>query len=248
MNTMMLNHIIHGDCEQIMKYIEDESIGLIVTSPPYNMREPKGRNFNQSVCGKWKNAALIRGYDGHDDYMPRDEYVTWQQRVLHECLRILRPDGAIFYNHKRRIRKGLIVDPQDIVTKEFPLRQIIIWQRSGGMNFNSAFFLPTYEEIYLICKPAFKLAPKKNVYGDVWTIDHHQSRNNQHPAPFPLELAFKCISSVGRGPVLDPFLGSGTTAVAAIQAGLSWIGIEKSIQYVEMALERLGLDEYLSEE
>ena len=59
------------------------------------------------------------------------------------------------------------------------------------------------------------------------------------PAPYPLELAQRCIESVGHGPVLDPFLGSGTTAVAAEMLGVEWIGIEKSPAYVEYANERI---------
>ena len=127
-------------------------------------------------------------------------------------MRVLQDDGAIFYNHKWRVQNGLLQDPQDIV-EGFPIRQIIIWQRNGGINFNAGYFLPTYEVIYLIAKPKFKLAKKANALGDVWNIP--QEKNNPHPAPFPLELAQRCIESVDDGTVLDPFLGSGTTALAA---------------------------------
>ena len=65
-------------------------------------------------------------------------------------LRVLKPDGALFYNHKPRVQRGLLEDPQDIFGNEnFPLRQIIIWRRKGGINFNPGYFLPTYECIYL---------------------------------------------------------------------------------------------------
>ena len=64
-------------------------------------------------------------------------------------MRVLKPTGAIFYNHKWRIQKGLLQDRADIVN-DFPVRQIIIWQRAGGINFNPGYFLPTYEVIYLI--------------------------------------------------------------------------------------------------
>ncbi len=151
-------------------------------------------------------------------------------------MRVLRPDGAIFYNHKWRVQKGLLQDRSDIV-EGFPVRQIIIWHRSGGINFNKGYFLPNYEVIYLIAKPDFKLASKANALGCVWKIN--QESKNPHPAPFPVELAENCIMSVDEGVVLDPFIGSGSTAVAAEKNNREWIGIDQSSEYIEMARKRI---------
>ena len=232
-----LQGIIHcGDCIEEMNKLEAGSVRVVVTSPPYNLKNSTGNGMKDGRGGKWSNAALINGYDNHHDTMPHDQYVKWQRNCLTAMMRLLRDDGAIFYNHKWRVQDGLLQDRQDIVSG-FPVRQIIIWQRSGGINFNAGYFLPTYEVIYLIAKPKFKLAPKANAMGDVWTIP--QEKNNPHPAPFPLELAQRCLEAVGAGPVLDPFLGSGTTAVAAERLSLSWMGIEKSPAYCEIARQRL---------
>ena len=152
-------------------------------------------------------------------------------------MRVLREDGAIFYNHKWRVQGGLLQDRADIV-QGFPVRQIIIWQRSGGLNFNPGYFLPTYEVIYLIAKPNFRLAPKANALGDVWRIP--QEANNPHPAPFPVELAQRCINSTTGQIVLDPFIGSGTTAMAAEMARRAWIGMEISADYCKLASERIN--------
>src|SRR5260364_404403 len=76
------------------------------------------------------------------------EYVAWQRACLIEMLRLLPEHGAIFYNHKWRVQDGLLQDRHDIVG-QFPVRQIIIWRRKGGINFNAGYFLPTYEVIYL---------------------------------------------------------------------------------------------------
>ncbi len=152
-------------------------------------------------------------------------------------VRILSNDGAIFYNHKWRVQRGLLQDRSDIV-EGFPVRQILIWERAGGINFNPGYFLPNYEVVYLIAKPDFKLAPKANALGCVWRIK--QESNNPHPAPFPVELAARCIEAVGDGLVLDPFMGSGTTAIAAENVGLNWIGIEKSPAYTAMANDRIN--------
>lgn len=228
--------IVHcGDCVEVMARIPAGSIDLIVTSPPYNLRNSTGNGMKDGRGGKWKNAALINGYDDHDDTMPHDEYVAWQRRCLTGMMRLLREDGAIFYNHKWRVQGGLLQDRSDIVVG-FPVRQIIIWQRQGGINFNPGYFLPTYEVIYLICKPGFRLAPKGNAVGDVWHIP--QEENNPHPAPFPVELAQRCINATQAQIVLDPFMGSGTTAIASELCRRQWIGIEKSKEYCKLAKER----------
>ena len=168
--------------------------------------------------------------------MPHEEYVEWQRASLSSMMRILKEDGAIFYNHKWRVQGGLLQDRHDIVSG-FPVRQIIIWKRDGGINFNPGYFLPTYEVIYLICKPKFQLAPKSNALGDVWQIP--QESNNPHPAPFPIELAQRCISATEAKVVLDPFMGSGSTAIAADICGRKWIGFDLSKEYCKLARERI---------
>jgi modification methylase len=192
--------------------------------------------------GKWENAKLLEGYQSHNDMMPHEEYVDWQRRCLTAMLRVLRHDGAIFYNHKWRVQGGLLQDRSDIV-KDFPVRQIIIWKRAGGINFNAGYFLPTYEVIYLICKPDFELAPKANAMGDVWQIP--QESNNPHPAPFPIELAQRCIDSTEAKIVLDPFIGSGSTAIAAEACKRNWIGFEISSDYCKLARERIHITKKL---
>lgn len=229
--------IHQGDCVEFMDKIPVESVDVVVTSPPYNLKNSTGNGMKDSRGGKWPAAELVNGYKTHGDNMPHDEYVEWQRVCLRSMMRVLRQDGAIFYNHKWRVQGGLLQDRQDIVNG-FPVRQIIIWQRSGGINFNPGYYLPTYEVIYLIAKPDFRLAPKANALGDVWHIP--QESNNPHPAPFPVELAQRCIASTTGSVVLDPFLGSGTTAMAAVMERREWIGIEISEDYCKMARERIS--------
>ena len=229
--------IHQGDCVETMNRLPPESVDLIVTSPPYNIKNSTGNGLKNGSGGKWPKAELIKGYASHDDAMPHDQYVEWQRECLRAMMRVLRKDGAIFYNHKRRVQLGLLQDRQDIVDG-FPVRQIIIWQRSGGINFNAGYFLPTYEVIYLIVKPDFRLAPKANRFGDVWKIP--QESSNPHPAAFPVELAQRCIVSTTAKIVLDPFMGSGTTAIAAEMEQRQWIGIEISEDYCKLARERIA--------
>lgn len=228
------NHL--SNCEDFLRKIPSESISCIVTSPPYNLKNSTGNGMKDGRGGKWPNATLQNGYENHNDIMPHEEYVKWQRECLTEMYRVLKDDGVIFYNHKWRVQNGLIQDRSDIVSG-FPVRQIIIWRRSGGINFNDGYFLPTYEVIYMICKPKFKLKKGANKLGDVWEIT--QAKNNPHPAPFPVELAQRCIESTNEGIVLDPFMGSGSTAIAAIGLNREWVGIDNSKKYVDMANERI---------
>jgi hypothetical protein len=89
----------------------------------------------------------------------------------------------------------------------------------------------------LICKPDFNLAPGANAFGDVWRI--FQETGNPHPAPFRVELAQRCIESTMSDIVLDPFMGSGSTAIAAEGCGRSWIGSEISQEYCKLANRRI---------
>ena len=135
-------------------------------------------------------------------------------------------------------------DRQDIV-QGFPIRQIIIWRRKGGINFNKGYFLPTYEVIYLIAKPKFQLASKANSFGDVWEFT--QEMKNGHPAPFSVQLIDRIICSTHAELVLDPFMGSGTTAVAAMGNNRDFIGIDISPDYCEMAAHRIEKNKTQSE-
>ena len=230
------NKIICEDTITAMKRIPDGSIDLIVTSPPYNLKNSTGNGMKDGRGGKWANAALQKGYANYNDNMPHGEYVEWQRDCLREMFRIIPEDGAIFYNHKWRVQGGVLQDRQDIV-KDFPVRQIIIWRRKGGLNFNAGYFLPTYEVIYLIAKPKFKLVPKANAHGDVWEFT--QEMKNGHPAPFPVNLIDRIIASTHAKIVLDPFMGSGTTAVSAINNGIDYVGIDISPDYYKMAKKRI---------
>ena len=232
----LLNKIICGDILSIIKTIPANAVDLIVTSPPYNLKNSTGNGMKDGRGGKWKNAELVNGYADYNDNMPHDLYVKWQRECLTEMWRVLSDTGAIFYNHKWRVQNGLLQDRQDIVSG-FPVRQIIIWRRKGGINFNAGYFLPTYEVIYLIAKPKFKLLPKANSYGDIWEFT--QEMKNGHPAPFPVALINRVISSTNAKIILDPFMGSGTTAIAALQNKRDYIGIELSQKYCDMAEERI---------
>ena len=242
----ILNSILNGDSLEIMRKMSDKSIDLIITSPPYNLLNSTGNGLKKNTkTGKWKNAAIKNGYEEYEDNMPYEKYIYWQRECVSEMCRIVKDDGAIFYNNKNRVQNGLLQDRGEIV-RGFPLRQIITWKRSGAINFNPGYFLPTTEQIYLICKKPFKLVKGANKFTDVWEIT--QEMKNPHPAPFPEALIDRIISSTEGKIILDPFAGSGTTGVSAQKFRRNFILIDKSEKYCRMMQARLRGEDWKKNE
>ena len=182
------------------------------------------------------------GYEGYEDNLPYDEYIAWQKQCVAEMLRLIKDDGVVFYNNKNRVQHGLLEDRSEIL-QEFPLRQIITWKRNGGVNMNNGYFVPSCEQIYMLCHKDFKLAPLANRFTDVWSIS--QETNNPHPAPFPVALADRIMQSTTGKLVLDPFGGSGTTAISAKRFNRDFILIEQSTEYCKMAERRInGMEDW----
>ena len=225
----MIDTIIHGDVLDVMKKMKSASIDLIITSPPYNIS-----SYLKTHSNHWGD-KMKDGYDLHGDDMPKDEYVTWQRKIITECLRVLKDTGALFYNHKKSIRDGIMVNHSDILNG-FPVRQEIIWDRGGGLNQNLVYFTPSYESIYMIPNKNFTRL-RKHPIRDVLKIN--PDVNNDHPAPFPVELPLQIINVTDAKVILDPFMGSGSTAVAAVRAGRHYIGIEQSPKYIQQAMTRI---------
>ena len=222
-----------GVKEDVDRLLDGHAVTVVVTSPPYNLLNTTGAFPVRGAA--WPMNTIQYGYPTHSDNMPHKEYVVWQRKCLELMMDTLDDDGAIFYNHKWRVQDGVMQDRADIVTG-FPVRQIIIWDRGGSINFSDAFFLQNYEVIYLIAKPKFKLAPKASHIGAVWRVGPEQ--DNDHPAPFPIAIPERCIESTHEGDVYDPFVGSGTTLIAAERQNRTCYAMELEPQYVDMAIAR----------
>jgi DNA modification methylase len=240
--------IYHGDCREVMADLDPGGFDMVFTSPPYNLGVTAGGGFGhysdeaglrqRGGGGKWTGGALAHGYAEHDDAMPVGEYEEWQRQVLKDCWAQLSNSGAIFYNHKPRVQARQLWNPLDL-NPGLPVRQIITWARSGGVNFAPTHYVPTYEWIVIFAKADWRLKSKAaSGVGDVWRIP--QESNPDHPAPFPLRLPATAIDSAGPRAVLDPFMGSGTTLRAAKDAGIRGVGIEQSEHYCEIAVQRLA--------
>ena len=237
--------IYHGDCMEVMPTLGQ--FDMAFTSPPYNLGVSSGGSFGhynwttanmkaRGGGGKWHGGALADGYADHDDAMVPADYEDWQRTVLTELWEHV--TGAIFYNHKPRVQSSTLWTPL-VLNPGLPLRQIITWARAGGVNFAPTHYLPTSEWIMVMARPEWRLKNKgASGIGDVWRVN--QESGTEHPAPFPIGLPARAIESVGPSSVIDPFMGSGTTLRAALDAGIPATGIELSERYCELAVKRLA--------
>ena len=236
------NRIYNIDVMDGLKLLDDNSIDLIITSPPYNKAGLNGIQKGK----KWKG-TIDYNDDVSVDNIPEDEYQKWQIDFLNECFRVLKSDGSMFYNHKNRIHKGEIVSPYQWLFKtKFKIRQEIIWDRGSTNNVNTCRFLPMTELVFWLTKTT-----KPNFYRSLTTKYTNETssfpfeKNTKHPAPFPIDLPnniMDCIPSKENNNiiVLDPFMGSGTVALAALQHNFEYIGFEKFKIYVDMTNERIN--------
>mgnify|MGYP001617941957 CR=1 FL=1 len=232
----LISEIIHGDALKILKALDSNFIDVGITSPPYNKQEKhKG----------WlvKNVK----YDSYIDAKTEDEYQQDQINVLNEIFRVTKEGGSFFYNHKTRWERGQMIHPMEWLAKtKWTIRQEIIWDRMIAANIRGWRFWQVDERIYWLYKPIAsnkigkELESKHALLTSIWRLP--PERSNPHPAPFRIELPARIIASIldeRDGIVIDPYCGSGTTLVAAKLLNKKFIGIDISIEYIELAKNRL---------
>lgn len=262
---MELNKIYMQSSENMFQ-IPDNSVDLIVTSPPYNINIQYG---NKTKGGK---VTESKGKKYKDD-LPEFQYRELLDKVFKECKRVLKPNGSIWINIKNRTKNGVVEPPfwiQEYFEEMF-LKNLIIWNFDWGGSTSSR-FAPRYEYVFWytadnkeytfnlddVKVPALNYRPDryKNQLknpSDVWRIPMVSGNFNErtdHPAQYPEKLIERIIltGSNINDVVLDPFMGSGTTAVVAAKLNRNYIGFEIEPEYIKMATERLGGIKYEQEE
>lgn len=251
----IINKIHHGKWEDVMPQIPDNSIDLIITSPPYN-------------ANLGSNKLKKNGYDSYDDNMPYTEYLDWMDKLFTECYRALNKSGRICVN------VGDLANGSTPTHADFTVRMrdkhnfipitTIVWNKSqignvtswGSWKSPSQPSFPTpFEFIIVMAKET------KNHEGDPTKItvskeDFMRSSNAlwefppdtrmmelyQHPAAFPPELPRRLIHQLSyEGDiVLDPFSGSGTVCSVAKRLNRRYVGIEMSEKYVRISRDRVA--------
>lgn len=249
--------IMHeGDCRDLLPQFPDDSVKLIVTSPPYNL----GKSYE-------KRLRL-------------SDYVAQQKEIIAHCVRVLRHDGSLCWQVGNYVQ-GNKITPLDIIL--YPifhqlgllLRNRIIWTFDHGLHASKR-FSGRYETILWFTKSdgyTFNLDavrvpqkyPQKKYFkgprkgelsgnplgknpGDVWIIPNVKANHvekTEHPCQFPVELVERLVLALTneREWVLDPFLGVGSSAIAALIHGRRAAGAEIFPEYVRTARERIALAE-----
>jgi site-specific DNA-methyltransferase (adenine-specific) len=230
--------IYNEDCIAGMQKLADNSIDCIITSPPYNLTNLRGKIKVSSHTTPNVNI----NYDVYDDDMPEQEYQQWQINVVNECMRVLKPTGSLFYNHKIRRWAGVLYHPWDFLSKtNATLYQQIIWDRRNSSNVRKEYLLPTTELIFWFRKGKPYVNKDAAIHKtEVWAIPSERM-NRLHPAPYPIDLPTNCILLATKegDTILDPFAGSGTTLLAAKNLNRNAIGYEVSADYCELMKDRL---------
>ncbi|GMQ92841.1 MAG: site-specific DNA-methyltransferase [Acidimicrobiia bacterium] len=236
----VVDHLFHGSSES-MHQIPDNCVALMVTSPPYNV----GKDY--------------------DEDLDIDEYLQLLNGVFTETFRVLEPGGRVAVNVANLGRKPYIPLNQYVsalLTEiGFDLRGEIIWQKAKSAGGSCAWGSwqsaknPTLRDIHEYVIVASKGSYARVRRGEdtiskdefldatvsIWNILPESARRVGHPAPFPVELPRRLIElyTFEADLVLDPFLGSGTTAVAAVESRRHYVGYELDAGYIDIAERRI---------
>ena len=246
MSDMRCDVIYCGDSRH-MAQVEDGSVQLIVTSPPYNVGKPYGE---------------------HDDEMPLEKYLAFLGGVWQECRRVLCKGGRIAINVANTGRQPYIplnaLIARQMLELGLFMRGEIVWDKGPSVGVSTAWgsfarasnpvLRDVHEYILVFCKDSFQLkggAGQESGIANqdfvdwtrsIWQFPTESARRVGHPAPFPEELPRRLILLYTNEEdlVLDPFVGSGTTALAAKKLGRHYIGYDISKEYCHLARRRLS--------
>jgi site-specific DNA-methyltransferase (adenine-specific) len=237
-------NIIFNKSAEKMDDLIDNCVSLTVTSPPYNVGKLSDNNLSD------------------------EDYWKLMRQCFKEVYRVTESGGRLVLNVANLGRKPYIpfsnMFTDLMLDLGFLMRGEIIWQKSKGANANFAWGSwlsasnPVIRDIHEYCLVFSKEGMSKGSKGkstiekdefmestlSIWNINPARAKKIGHPAPFPVELAERFINlySYEKDLILDPFIGSGTTALAASKLKRSYIGYEVNAEYCELAEKRLAED------
>lgn len=235
--------LVHDDILTTQS-VADDSVDLVVTSPPYNV----------SI-----------DYNTHSDAGDYSSYLNWTERWLLRCYQWLKPDGRMCLNiplDKNKNGHQSVGADITSVAKDigYGYHSTIVWNEGNisrrtawgsWMSASAPYVIAPVELIVLLYKKSWKKQSKgksdiaKTEFMEwtsgVWTFSGEKKSRIGHPAPFPVELPMRCIKlfSYVDDVVLDPFVGSGTTLVAAHRFNRRGLGVDFDSEYFKLASKRL---------
>lgn len=229
----------HGDSRNILRRLPKASIDMMVSDPPY------GTGAN-SVAGRLKptskkyrnsNAAPLPDFDG-DSLMP-EAWSAMMNEVLRLSYGVLKPGANLILFCDWRSYPAFF---NAVSSNGFALRSVPIWDKGRGSRPNKNGFRSQSEFIIWAKKPGKGVAePETPVYLDGVLKYSTMTNHKVHVTQKPVQLMQELLRLAPTGAtVLDPFQGSGSTGVAAQQLGLTYIGIESTSEYHQIACERLS--------
>ena len=242
LNTATEVDRIHPHSAESMPELPDNSVALMVTSPPYHV-------------GK--------DYDSDGSF---EDYLALLERVFVETHRVLEPGGRAVVNVANLGRRPYIsLSSHVVVMMErigYLMRGEVIWRKAKASGGSTAWGSwksasnPILRDVHEYClafsKGRFQRVRKGTNTIDrdefleatlsVWDMNPESARSVGHPAPFPVALPRRFIElyTYAEDLVLDPFMGSGSTAIAALDAGRRYVGYETSADYIELAERRIA--------
>jgi site-specific DNA-methyltransferase (adenine-specific) len=241
----LINKVIRGDCLEVMRKIPDDSVDVTFADPPFNLKKKYGSY-----------------YDKHEV----QEYLFWCKQWLNEMVRITKPTGSIFVHNipKWLIYLGSYLNEIAIFRHWIawdamgsPLGKTLLPNHYGVLYYVKSDEFKFYDirMFHKRCRNCHYVLQdyggKKNqmhqfgpLVSDVWTDIHrirHKKRRDEHPCQLPIHLLERLLlmSSAEGNIILDPFIGTGTTAIAAKKLGRRFIGIDIDLKYVEITNKKL---------
>lgn len=271
-----MNKIIQGDCFELIKELPDNSIDLILTSPPY---------------------ADIKSYGKHVNILHPDNYVEWILPLFYEMYRVIKPSGSIIFNiGDKTFKKEKHIYVFDLICRIVRETDLQYYDRyfwncprlpngspkrlnnfveyifhfckdKNSLNFNMDDVREEYKSNSIkrykskmndyevlddgtkILKKQSKksLNPKGKTPDGLFTFPNNsKTKGNKHPAPFSIDLPLWFITALTNKNdiVLDPFIGSGTTAEACVKLNRKYIGFELNETYIDMIYQRLNINNF----
>jgi len=234
--------LMQGDCLERMKEIKSGSVDMVLTSPPYNMNL---RIRNGKYCSRQIVKEISTKYENFSDNLPMDDYFEFNKSIVSECLRV---SDLVFYNvqfltgNKPALFKLLGHFSENV--KEF-----IIWDKVNAQPAIGKNILNSQFEVLIVFQNSapesrhFKTAQfDRGALSNHWSIKRGKKPVKSHGAVFPIELAERVVANFTHedSVILDPFMGTGTTGVAAKNLNREFIGIELDDKYFNIAKDRIN--------